>query len=73
LLGYVEACAILFSLIFVIAAIIGLIFYRPYHYIREKLQMRRARLGGQDTPRYSYLETASLAPVRRFEEDGSPD
>lgn len=70
LLGYVEACAIFFSLIFVIAAIIGLIFYRPYLYVREKLLMRAA---DKTQERYTYLETASPPPHRNLEEDGSPD
>ena len=37
LLGYLEVCAIFFSIIFIAAGIVGLIFYRPYLLIAEKI------------------------------------
>ncbi len=36
LLGYLEVCAIFFSIIFIAAGIVGIIFYRPYLLISRK-------------------------------------
>jgi hypothetical protein len=42
ILGYLEICAIFFSLIGTIAGILGLIFYSPYRYISDRIFLYRA-------------------------------
>jgi hypothetical protein len=73
LLGYLEVCAMFFSLLFIVASIIGLIFYRPYHYIRERIYLYRASRAPQVSDRYTYFENAGSAPPHNPEEDGTPD
>jgi hypothetical protein len=73
LLGYVEVCAIFFSILFIIASIIGLIFYRPYLYIREQIYLYRARRAPQVSDQYTYFENANRPPAHNPEEDGAPD
>lgn len=47
ILGYLEVCAIFFSLLGIVAGIIGLIFYSPYRYISDKIFLFRARRAGE--------------------------
>jgi mannose/fructose/N-acetylgalactosamine-specific phosphotransferase system component IIC len=77
LLGYVEACAILFSLLGIGAAIIGVIFHRPYLFIREKIFLFRARHAAQVSDDHTWFEDVQTASASGHsyhpEEDGSPD
>lgn len=73
LLGYLEVCAMFFSLLFIVASIIGIVFYRPYLYIREQIYLYRARHAPQVSDRYTYFETTGSAPGHNPEEDGTPD
>jgi hypothetical protein len=74
LLGYLEACAIFFSVAFIAAGIVGLIFYRPYLMIAEKILVYRARRAAQTSDKYTYFEDAGArAYVYNPEEDGAPD
>lgn len=74
LLGYVEACAMLFSIIGIAAAIVGLIFYRPYLYLSEKILIFRARRTPEVSDEHTSFEDVSqAAPTHNPEEDGSPD
>jgi hypothetical protein len=75
LLGYLEVCAIFFSIIGIVCSIVGLIFYRPYLYLCEKILMFRARRAGEVSDQYTFYENIP-SPVRarhRDDEDGSPD
>jgi hypothetical protein len=71
LLGYLEACAMLFSLLFVVLAIIGMIFYRPYLFISKKLSMLRGRRTAE--VRYTFEDVPQRTHVPDPEEDGAPD
>jgi hypothetical protein len=73
LLGYLEACGIFFSIVFIVAGIVGLIFYRPYLVICEKIFIYRAHRAAQVSDRHTHFEDAPLAPVHNPEEDGAPD
>jgi hypothetical protein len=73
LLGYLEICAMLFSSIGIVFGIVGLIFYRPYLHISEKIYMQRARRMPQVSDRHSYFETAPVLHTANPEEDGAPD
>jgi hypothetical protein len=75
LLGYLEVCAIFFSIIGIVCSIVGLIFYRPYLYLCEKLLKIRARRAGEDNSQYTFYQNIP-SPVRarhQDDEDGSPD
>ncbi len=67
--GYLEACAMFFSLIFIVVSIVCLIFYHPYLYIRRKL----ARRAPQDDEDNSWSGSVYQAPGHSREEDGAPD
>jgi hypothetical protein len=54
--GYLEICAIFFSLLGIVAGIIGLIFYSPYRYISEKIFFYRAHRAGEVSNEYMYFE-----------------
>ena len=69
LLGYLEACAMVFSTLGILAAIIGLIFYRPYRYISNQIYLYRARRAPQVSDRHTYFE--DVDPVKPGE-DGTP-
>lgn len=76
LLGYLEACAMLFSTLGIIAAIIGLIFYRPYRYLTDQIYLYRARRAPQVSDKHTHFEDvreASGANIHNPEEDGAPD
>ena len=75
LLGYLEACAMFFSLIGIVAAIIGLIFYRPYLLISEKIYIARARRTPQVSDEHTLFEDVESYPAHTHnpEEDGAPD
>ncbi len=70
ILAYLEACAILFSVLGIVLSIICLMFYSPYLLIRDKIRsLRRSRDeddGSWDGPVY-------IAPGHFREEDGAPD
>jgi len=73
LLGYLEICAMFFSSIGIICGLIGLIFYRPYLYISEKILILRARRSGEVSDEYTYFEDVPSEHSQNPEEDGSPD
>jgi hypothetical protein len=74
LLGYLEVCAIFFSIIFIAAGIVGLIFYRPYLLIAERILVYRARRAAQTSDKYTHFEDAGpYLYVHNPEEDGAPD
>ncbi len=74
LLGYLEVCAIFFSIIGIVCSIVGLIFYRPYLYFCEKILMFRARRAGEVSDKYTFYENIpSPVRARHQDEDGSPD
>jgi hypothetical protein len=74
LLGYLEACAIFFSVVFIAAGIVGLIFYRPYLFISEKVLLYRARRAAQFSDRHTHFEDmGSQLYIHNPEEDGAPD
>ena len=56
LLGYLEVCAALFSIVGIVCAIVGFIFYRPYLYLSEQWLLRRARRAGEVSNRYIRFE-----------------
>lgn len=73
LLGYLEICAMLFSSIGIVFGIVGLIFYRPYLYISEKIYMHRARRMPQVSDQHTYFESSPMLHTANPEEDGAPD
>lgn len=76
LLGYLEACAMFFSLLGIVVSIIGIVFYRPWLYISEKIYIHRARRTAQVSDQHTYFEdvcTAPAIPIYNPEEDGAPD
>ena len=76
LLGYLEACAMFFSLLGIVAAIIGLIFYRPYRYISDRIYIQRARHAAQARDARMSFEAVPPDPAaytHNPEEDGAPD
>jgi hypothetical protein len=74
LLGYLEVCAIFFSIIFIAAGIVALIFYRPYLFIAEKILVYRERRAAQTSNNYTSFEGMGRhAYVYNPEEDGAPD
>ena len=74
LLGYLEVCGIFFSCIFIVAGIVGLIFYRPYLLVAEKILLYRAHRAAQVSDEHTYFEDAVPNPhIHNPEEDGAPD
>jgi hypothetical protein len=74
LLGFLEVCAIFFSIIFIIAGIVGLIFHRPYLLIAERILVYRARRAAQTSDKHTHFEDAGpYLYVHNPEEDGAPD
>jgi hypothetical protein len=73
LLGYLEICAIFFSVIGIVCALIGFIFYRPYLSISEKIMIYRARRTAEVSDEHTHFEDLEPAHTRNPEEDGSPD
>jgi hypothetical protein len=76
LLGYVEACAMFFSILGIVAAIIGIVFYRPYCYLSEMIyryRMNRAAHANDQPARLEQLRPAPVAYSYNPEEDGIPD
>jgi hypothetical protein len=77
LLGYLEACAMLFSFLGIGGAIIGLIFHRPYLLIREKIFLFRAHHAAQVSDQHTWFEDVQTASASGHQynpdEDGSPD
>jgi hypothetical protein len=74
LLGYLEVCAMFFSIIGIVCSIIGLIFYRPYLYVCERILKFRAHRAGEVSDKYTFYENVpSPARARHHDEDGSPD
>lgn len=73
LAGYVEACAMFFSLLGVVISIICLMFYRPYLYFREKMFFYRARRAAPVSDEHTWFEPIQHPHGRDPEEDGSPD
>lgn len=64
ILGYLEICGIFFSLLGIIAGIVGLIFYSPYRYISDKIFMYRARRAGEVSSEYIFFEDANPSQAR---------
>jgi hypothetical protein len=73
LLGYLEICAMLFSSVGILCGIVGLIFYRPYIYLSEKIYMYRARHTAQVTDQHTHFEDVARVHIPNPEEDGAPD
>jgi hypothetical protein len=75
LLGYLEACAMFFSILGVVASIIGIIFYRPYRYISDMIYRYRINRAAQanQPARLEQLRPAPAAYSYNPEEDGTPD
>ncbi|WP_348261184.1 hypothetical protein P8935_15415 [Telmatobacter sp. DSM 110680] len=73
LLGYLEICAMFFSSVGIICGIVGLIFYRPYIYISEKIYLYRARHTALVTDQHTHFEDVARVHVPNPEEDGAPD
>ena len=73
LLGYLEVCAVFFSLVGIISAVVGLIFYRPYLYLSEKLMIYRARRTAQVSDEHTSFEDVEPVHTHNPEEDGAPD
>jgi hypothetical protein len=74
LLGYVEICAMLFSSVGIICGMVGLILYRPYLYLTNKILFFRARRAPEVSDRYTYFENIpSPLRINNTEEDGAPD
>lgn len=76
LLGYLEICAIFFSSIGIVCGLLGLIFYRPFMFISDKIYFYRAGHAREVSDRYTYFEDIP-SPLRNrhsdSDEDGSPD
>ena len=72
LLGYLEICAMFFSTLGIICAIVGLAFYRPYGFISEQILTFRARRVPQVSQRFTF-ENIPSAYAPNPEEDGLPD
>ena len=73
LLGYLEVCGIFFSIIFIVAGIVGLIFYRPYLILCEKIFVYRARRAAQVSDKQTHFEDVPSVHLPNPEEDGAPD
>ena len=73
ILGFLEACAIFFSVIGIVVSIICLMLYRPYQLISEKIFMHRARNAAQVSDQFTYFETVPRAHMHDPDEDGAPD
>jgi hypothetical protein len=73
LLGYLEVCAAFFSLVGIICATVGFIFYRPYLYFSEKYMLYRARHTAEVSDEHTYFEDVEPVHVHNPEEDGAPD
>ncbi len=73
LLGYLEVCAVFFSLVGIICALVGLIFYHPYVYISEKIMIYRAHHTPEVSDETTYFEEVPPAHTHNPEEDGAPD
>ena len=71
--GYLEACAIVFSLIGIVVSLMCLMFYRPYQLISEKIFFHRARHAVQVSDQFTYFETVPRGQMQDADEDGAPD
>ena len=74
LLGYLEVCAIFFSIVGIVSSIVGLIFYRPWLFLSEKIYLYRARRAAQVSDEHTDFEDAAPGEhIHNPEEDGAPD
>jgi len=73
ILGYLEVCGILFSLIAIVVSLICLMLYRPYLYTRERIFLYRARNAAPVSDQFTYFETVPRAHMHDSDEDGAPD
>lgn len=73
ILGYLEACAIFFSVLGVVGSFISLVFYRPYLYIRERIFLYRARNAPRVSDEHTSFESVYRTPLHNPDEDGAPD
>lgn len=73
ILGYLEGCGIVFSVIGIIISMICLILYRPYLAIREQIFLYRARHATQVSDQFTYFETVPRGHGHDPDEDGAPD
>ena len=71
--GYLEACAIVFSLIGIVVSIVCLMLYRPYQLISEKIFFYRARKAAPVSDQFTYFETVPRGHMHDSDEDGAPD
>ena len=73
LLGYLEVCAALFSIVGIVCSIVGFIFYRPYLHFSEKIMLYRARHTKEVSDAHTSFEDVEPVPIHNPEEDGAPD
>jgi hypothetical protein len=73
ILGYLEGCAIFFSLLGIGLSMICLILYRPYFLIRENIFFARARNAPKVRDKFTYFETVPRGAVYDPDECGAPD
>jgi hypothetical protein len=72
ILGYLEACAILFSVLGIVVSMICLVFYRPYLHTRERIFLYRARRAPQVNDDHTWFESVH-GGLHNPDEDGAPD
>jgi hypothetical protein len=73
ILGYLEGCAIVFSLVGIAVSIVCLVLYRPYLFASEKLFLYRARRAAQVSDEHTYFETVPSLHMHNPDDDGTPD
>ena len=73
ILGFLEAYAIVVSVIGIVASIICLMLYHPYQLLREKIFFHRARNAPQVSDQFTHFETVPRSPMHHVNEDGAPD
>src|SRR5579859_7418904 len=56
--GYIEACAVFFSVIGIVVSFVCLVFHRPYLFVREKILIFRARRAAQVSDEHTFFEPA---------------
>jgi hypothetical protein len=73
LLGYLEVCAAFFSIVGIVCAIVGFIFYHPYLYLSEKIMIYRAQHTAEVSDEHTSFEDVEPVHIPNPEEDGAPD
>jgi hypothetical protein len=74
LLGYLEICAMFFSLLGIVVAVLGWILSPLYRFASMQLLVFRAKRAGEVSDEFTtFEEVAHASPTHNPEEDGSPD